>query len=60
MALRSGIDKLKFDKRMIDINVKKRTLTKSDIDKQLKDLPDLSEKALNLNFSHDLGKSHLN
>jgi hypothetical protein len=58
--LRPSLERMKLDKRMQDINLKNRTLKKTEIDSHLKSLPDLSDQAQPLGFNHDLGKSRLN
>ena len=40
MNLRSGLDKLKFDVRMVELNVRTSTISKEDVKKNLESLPD--------------------
>lgn len=60
MSLRPSLERLKTDKRMMDINIKGRTLSKDELAKQLKDLPDLADKAQKLSFNHNLEKDRSN
>jgi hypothetical protein len=60
MGLKPALDKLKQDKRMTDINLKSRTLSAGDVQKTLKDLPDLADKAQNLTFNHEGKKTPVN
>lgn len=42
MDLKQSTDRLKFDSRMLDINLKNSTLKPQELDQYLKQLPDLS------------------
>jgi|GEM_PF-2236006 len=48
MALGKEIEKLKFDKRLLDANVSRGTVSKADKEKHLADLPDLASNVENL------------
>jgi hypothetical protein len=48
MSLGKEIEKLKFDKRLLDANVARGTVSKADKEKHLKELPDLSSNVENL------------
>ena len=48
MALGKEIEKLKFDKRLLDANVTRGTVTKAEKDKHISDLPDLASNVENL------------
>ncbi|OFZ12431.1 MAG: hypothetical protein A2Z20_06710 [Bdellovibrionales bacterium RBG_16_40_8] len=41
MSLKESINNLKFDARMVDINLRNQTLSKDDLKKYLDKLPDL-------------------
>jgi hypothetical protein len=41
-SLAAEIDRLKYDKRLIDLNVSRKRLTKDELKKHLDALPDLS------------------
>ena len=53
MGLKKAIDNLKFDARMLDINMKSQTLTAEDLKKQLEKLPDLSGACMPLEFEDE-------
>ncbi len=40
MNLRGGLDKLKFDVRMVELNVRTRTITEKEVAQNLASLPD--------------------
>ena len=48
MGLGKEIEKLKFDKRLLDANVSRGTVSKADKEKHLKELPDLQSNVENL------------
>jgi hypothetical protein len=48
MGLGKEIEKLKYDKRLLDANVNRGTVTKSEKEKHLNDLPDLASNVENL------------
>lgn len=52
MNLRSGLDKLKFDVRMVELNVRTRTISKEEVKKNLESLPD--QAANSESFSVDV------
>jgi hypothetical protein len=54
MSLKNAIDKLKYDARMIDINVKSQVLNAADLKKHLEKLTDLESNAMQI----DLSNSH--
>lgn len=49
--LRTALERLKFDIRMIDLNVKKKNLTRPEIDKRLTSLPDEKDKSTKIEFT---------
>lgn len=53
MKLREHIDKLKFDSRMTDINLKAGRLTKEEMDKYLSSLPDSAAQAETLKLEDE-------
>jgi len=59
MILKPSLERLKLDKRMLDINLKNRTVSKADVEKHLKSLPDSAVGAQPLSFNHDFGKRRL-
>jgi hypothetical protein len=56
------VEKIKFDTRMADINLKARVITQQDVDKKLSELEDLSSECVHLEFEHDgnSGSAHTN
>jgi hypothetical protein len=48
MSLGKEIEKLKFDKRLLDANVARGSVSKTDREKHLADLPDLASNVENL------------
>ncbi len=45
MSLRKSLDKLKFDVRMADINLKSQLVTSEELNKNRESLPDLKDQA---------------
>lgn len=61
MSLKNAIDNLKFDARMLDINLKNQTLTPEEIKKHLSQLPDSKDLSMNLDLNDvDLDKDSMN
>lgn len=54
MSLGEKIEKLKFDTRMRDINLKNGSLEKKELDSELSKLDDCSGNAVNVDFKHEL------
>ncbi len=50
MSLRRCIDSLKFDARMLDINIKSHALTPDELKKHLASLPDLQDQTLQVDL----------
>ncbi len=48
MALGKEIEKLKYDKRLLDANVGRGTVSKAEKEKHLNELPDLASNVENL------------
>ncbi len=48
MSLGKELEKLKFDKRLLESNVNRGIVSKADSDKYLADLPDLAHNVENL------------
>ena len=57
MALGKEIEKLKYDKRLLDANVSRGTVSKADKEKHLKELPDLASNVENLGLVRGGGSS---
>lgn len=55
MSLSKSLEKLKFDTRMIDINMKNGTLDKSEYDQYLSTLENTESNAAQLDFKHEMG-----
>ena len=51
MSLRRCIENLKFDARMLDINIKSHVLTPDDLKKHLASLPDLQDQTLKVDLN---------
>lgn len=53
MNLRSGLDKLKFDVRMVELNVRTRTITEKEVAQNLSNLPDQAGNSENFSVDVD-------
>lgn len=53
MNLRSGLDKLKFDVRMVELNVRTRTITEKEVAQNLASLPDQASNSENFSVDVD-------
>lgn len=49
--MQNQLKKLKFDRRLQSINIKAGTLTKEELEKQLKTLEDCGDRAKNIKIS---------
>lgn len=54
MSLKNAIDKLKYDSRMVDINLKSQILNTQDIKKHLDHLPDLQANCTSLDIEAEI------
>lgn len=50
MSLKNAIDNLKYDSRMVEINLKNQSLTKDEYKKVLEKLPDLKSNAISVDL----------
>jgi 3-isopropylmalate dehydratase small subunit len=50
MSLKNAIDNLRYDSRMIEINLKSQTLTRDEYKKVLEKLPDLKANAIEVDL----------
>lgn len=55
MSLSKNIEKLKYDTRMIDINLKDGSLNQKEYEAYLSSLEDTSGNRTNVDFKHELG-----
>ena len=53
MNLRGGLDKLKFDVRMVELNVRTRTITEKEVAQNLASLPDQAGNSENFSVDVD-------
>jgi hypothetical protein len=53
MSLNDSIDKLKYDVRMVDINLKSQVLTQAELDKHTKALNDLQSQSMALDLENN-------
>lgn len=53
MNLRGGLDKLKFDVRMVELNVRTRTITEKEVAQNLANLPDQAGNSENFSVDVD-------
>ncbi len=58
MNLRQGLDKLKFDIRMIDLNVRTGTTNTAEVKKHLENLDDVQNNTTPLNIDENEGPSY--
>jgi hypothetical protein len=58
MNLRQGLDKLKYDIRMIDLNVRTGTITTNEVKKHLDNLDDTQSNTTPLNIDENEGPSY--
>lgn len=47
------IERLKFDKRLIDLNVSRKRLSKEDLKKHLESLPDLADNVVRVDLENE-------
>jgi hypothetical protein len=57
MNLRQGLDKLKFDVRMIDLNVRTGTISTTEVKKHLENLDDAQSNTTPLEIDENEGAS---
>lgn len=50
MSLDKSLQAMKFDTRLMDLNLRSGTITKEEIKKHMEQLPDLSDKCEKLNL----------
>jgi hypothetical protein len=50
MSLDKSLQAMKFDTRLVDINLRSGALTKEDLKKHIEQLPDLTDKCEKLNL----------
>jgi hypothetical protein len=50
MSLKNAIERLRYDSRMVDINLKNESISEKDIKKQLDSLPDLKGQSVALDL----------
>ncbi len=53
MSLKNAIDKLKYDSRMSEINLKSQIVTHQDLKKNLEKLPDVAANSAPLDLDSD-------
>jgi hypothetical protein len=53
MSLNKALEDLKFDKRLIDLNVKMGRVTKEQMDQNTKNLPDLESQCEKLDLEKE-------
>ena len=52
MSLRKALDKLKFDVRMVDLNLKSQSLTIDELKKNRDSLPDLKDQTTSIDLEN--------
>ncbi|MBN8540388.1 MAG: hypothetical protein J0L82_08380 [Deltaproteobacteria bacterium] len=52
-SLAAEIDRLKYDKRLIDLNVSRKRLTKDELKKHLDSLPDLADNVIRVELDNE-------
>ena len=52
-SLAAEIDRLKYDKRLIDLNVSRKRLTKDELKKHLDALPDLADNVIRVEIDNE-------
>jgi hypothetical protein len=52
-SLAAEIDRLKYDKRLIDLNVSRKRLTKDELKKHLDALPDLADNVIRVELENE-------
>lgn len=52
-SLAAEIDRLKYDKRLIDLNVSRKRLTKDELKRHLDALPDLAENVIRVELENE-------
>lgn len=53
MSLNKALENLKFDKRLVELNLKLGRVTQQEIDQKTKDLPDLEANSEKLNLEKE-------
>lgn len=53
MSLNKAIENLKFDKRLVELNLKLGRVTQQELDQKSKDLPDLEAQSEKLNLEKE-------
>lgn len=53
MSLKKAIDNLKYDARMVEINLKSQNLTKDEMQKHLSQLPDTKMQSIVVDLEND-------
>lgn len=53
MSLNKALENLKFDKRLVELNLKLGRVTQQELDQKSKDLPDLEAQSEKLNLEKE-------
>lgn len=53
MSLNKAIENLKFDKRLVELNLKLGRVTQQELDQKSKELPDLESQSEKLNLEKE-------
>ena len=53
MSLNKALNNLKFDKRLVELNLKQGRITKADIVESIKNLPDLEDQCEKLDLEKE-------
>lgn len=53
MSLNKAIENLKFDKRLVELNLKLGRVTQQELDQKSKELPDLEAQSEKLNLENE-------
>jgi hypothetical protein len=53
MSLNKALNNLKFDKRLVELNLKQGRITKADIEESIKNLPDLEDQCEKLDLEKE-------
>ncbi len=60
MSLNKALEELKYDKRLIEINLKLGRINQEDVDKQIQQLPDLSNEVEHLALDENQDDTNAN
>ncbi len=52
-SLSQEIDRLRLDKRLVDLNIKRKTLTQVELQRHLDALPDLADNVMRLDLEDE-------